>query len=159
MTSCDLCGREIEDYYEVVIEGSMLKVCISCSKFGNVVNVRKIEKEEKKEKFKLSEQLRKNVKELSIESIVNDYNLRIKKAREEKGLKQEELAKSIGVKESVIHSIESRKIEPSIDIAKRLENFLNIVLIEKISNINEERKIDFKNTELTIGDLLKFKQK
>ncbi len=146
------------DYYEAIIEGSLLNACISCSKFGKIVNVKKLEREEKKEKFRLSEQLKKNLRERFIDNIVPDYNLRVKRARENKSLKQEELAKFIGVKESVIHNIESKKLEPGVDIAKKLENFLDIVLIEKIENKEPEKKIDLKSNGLTIGDLLRIKK-
>ncbi len=158
MVNCDLCGREVMDYYEAIIEGSLLNVCVYCSKFGKIVNVKKLGEGEKKEKFRLSEQLKKNLRERFIDNIVSDYNLRVKGAREGMGLKQEELAKSISVKESVIHNIESKRLEPSDDIAKKLENFLNIVLIEKIENKEPEKNIDLKFDGLTIGDLLKLKK-
>ena len=156
MSNCDLCGREVMDYYEAIIEGSLLNVCSNCSKFGNIVNVKKLNKVKDEKKTKISSDLKKKAKELFTESIVEDYNFRIKHARENKGLKQEELSRAINVKESVIHSIESKKLEPSINIAKKLENFLNIILIENIKDKEKTKeKVDFKNTELTIGDLLK----
>ena len=38
--SCELCGRNNE-LVQAVVEGSMLNICKECSKFGNVIAVRK----------------------------------------------------------------------------------------------------------------------
>jgi putative transcription factor len=151
MGFCDLCGKE-DELVDAIVEGSMVEVCLECAKHGNVVTVNQpvVEKqiERKREEEGMIEY---------IDVIVDDFPERIKKARERKGLKQEDLAKAIGEKESVIHQLESGRLKPSFKLAKKLEVFLNISLIESVeqSMSKEEKAIDFRDKRITIGDLLK----
>lgn len=147
MASCEMCGKERE-LIDAVVEGSVLKVCKECSKHGKAVPIYKPEiVEEKRE-------IEKEIIE-DVEVIVDDYFYLIKKAREKKGLKQEELAKDIGEKESVIHQVESQKMKPNFKLARKLEVYLGIKLMDKVPRANVKKEIDFKDESLTIGDLLK----
>ena len=93
-----------------------------------------------------------------IQIITPDYSELIKKKREKLGLKQEELAKKIAEKESIIHKIESGQFEPSVELARKLEKFLNIKLIEQ----HEEVKVSLgKKGEgaATLGDVVVIRKK
>jgi len=149
---CDLCGRDVE-LKEVLVEGSVLSVCCGCSRFGKIIEMadKKISSKPKKS-FQFVDE--------DIEIINKDYDEIVKKARESHGLKQEELANKISEKVSLIHQVESKQITPSIKLAKKLEKFLGIKLIEKyIEPEIDKPKIDFGNKKLTIGDLIKSKIK
>ncbi|MAG47727.1 TIGR00270 family protein [archaeon] len=150
MGNCEMCGKKLGDYFEVVVEGTMLDVCEHCSQFGNIVN----EKKEVEEKHVVKEKPESVVEE-SVESMIENYNKVVKEARENKGLKQEDLAKHIGEKESVIQNIESKKLEPNMDVARKLEKFFNINLVEKLESKRLTKSLDFKDSEITIGDLIK----
>ena len=140
---CEMCGRN-EETQEAVVEGAMLNVCSHCSKFGVVVK-----KEEIVEKPKF-------VREEVVDFVVDDYNHLIKKGREKKDLRQSELAKYIGEKESVVHSAEAGRFKPSLKVAKKLEVFLGIKLISKdIPEGDVKKNLNFKDQDLTIADLLK----
>ena len=144
---CDLCGKKTE-LMEAIVEGSVLKVCRGCAKFGEVVEIKKSVSEERP-KFEP-----KIAKEEIIEEIVKDYGLKIKKARESLNFSQKELAKEIAEKESVIHNLESGRLEPSINLARKLEKFLKINLV---TTQREEKieKVNFNSASITIGDLVK----
>lgn len=148
---CELCGRE-DELVEAVVEGSILSVCNQCSKYGHVIAIKKTKVAETPKKIELK------LEDDILEVVVKDYSEKVKKAREGKKLTQEELAKKINEKESLVQKIESGHLEPSLYLAKKLENFLQIKLIEKESN-GEKVKIDFKGNGLTIGDLVSFKNK
>jgi len=154
---CEMCGREVKVLYTAEIEGVKLNVCKECAKHGKILRIynstyKKIEKEKKRK-----EEKEEIPKEEEIEKIVDDYAIRVKKAREKKGWKQEELAKKIAEKESVIHHIESGRHEPPMNVAKKLERVLGIKLIEKAkaSILLPERK---KET-LTLGDIAVIKKR
>lgn len=150
MGSCEICGRHFENIEKAIVEGVMIDVCHDCSKFGKVIPIRKPLIEPKRI-------IPVQTKEV-MEDIVNNYHQIIKKAREKKGLKQEELARNIAEKESVIHKVETGSLKPSFILAKKLEQFLGVKLIE----IQEEKKevnLNLKNNGLTIGDLLKLKDR
>jgi len=61
--------------------------------------------------------------------IVEDYNEIVRKARVSLGLTQEELAKQIGEKATIIKKIESGEFRPSISLARKLEKFLRVMLL------------------------------
>lgn len=144
---CEVCGRN-SDLEEVVIEGSLLMVCGKCKGFGVIV---------KREIPKSTELFTRSKKEEVVESLVEGYNLLIRLHREKKGLKQGELAKYIGERESVIAAAESGKIKLSLSVAKKLETFLGIHLLESSfsEDTSNEKKINFSDARLTLGDLMK----
>ncbi|MBW2992575.1 multiprotein bridging factor aMBF1 [Candidatus Woesearchaeota archaeon] len=124
-----MCGKEIEDYYRARIEGTILNVCENCVKFGKIIeSVKSAPKEEIKEQQKAEKPPEPEI----VEELVEDYAQRIKNKREKLGLKQEDLAKKINEKESIIQKIESGHFTPSIKLAKKLERFLEIKLIEEV---------------------------
>src|SRR3989344_2651043 len=150
--SCELCGREVEEFVSAVIEGSTLQVCSNCSKFGQVV--------ERKGKINVKPIKQVKRSELDdIEFIVPKYSALIKEARERKGLTQEELAKNINEKVSLIHQVESGHMKPDLNLALKIGKYFEIRLVEKYVEADvKELQIDFKNKNLTIGDLIKFKK-
>jgi len=67
---------------------------------------------------------------------------------------QKEFAKKISEKESTVHQIESGNSEPTIALAKKLQKFLKIRLIESYEESNQSVKQE--NTEgFTLGDFIK----
>lgn len=153
MPLCDVCGKNTSTF-RVNIENAILSVCENCSKFG--INPTEIPILEIESKQKQKEQKLASLPE-EIEIITKDFQQKIKEAREKLNLKQVELANKISEKESIIHKLESSQLTPSIELAKKLEKFLNIKLIELYKS-ETEKQIDFKNDSLTIGDLIKIKE-
>lgn len=150
MGNCEICGRRFENLERAIVEGVIIDVCSNCSKFGKVITI-------KKPLIEPGKIIKTKDKEIE-ENIVENYPELIKKARERKGLKQEELALHIAEKESIIHKIETGSLKPSFTLAKKLEQFLGIRLIE----LQEEKKevsLNLKDNDLTIGDLLKIKNR
>lgn len=145
-----MCGKEAE-LVQAIVEGTMLSVCSNCAKYGNVIEVRKPEiKKERKAIVKEELEI--------IEIVVKDYAEKIKKAREAKELTQEKLAKAIAEKESVIQNLESAQLRPSLKLARKLEQFLHVKLIDTHKEEASKKKFDLKDKSLTIGDLLKIKK-
>jgi putative transcription factor len=159
---CDICSSQ-DRTYKIEVEGSILNVCEKCASFGKVVGKVKQELPEKKKKKlekaaeKLAEEKAKKETE-TIQIITPNYSSIIRKAREKQGLKQEELAKKIAEKESVIHKLESGIIIPTIQLARKLEKFLRVKLIETVemdSSDSGEKKSGFDG--VTLGDLIRIK--
>lgn len=148
---CDLCGKEAE-LYKTKIEKTVLDVCDNCKKFGQV-----LEKVRTTAEIYEAQKVRKSSKEVQ-EQVVSDYALKIKNAREQLGLSQEDFALKINVKKSLLQSIESGRIELSLDLAKKLEKILKITLTEE--DRNDYRPPDITESPgFTIGDILKDKRK
>ena len=143
---CELCGSEGQLFISVV-EGVKLKVCKICSKFGST-SEQIFEKNEIRAKKVLSAY---KVEQGVIFS--NDFGQIIKNAREILGLKQAEVAEKIQIKESLYRSIESGRVEPPIELAKKIEDFLKIKIQEEVK-LDYETKKDKSRGGLTIGDLI-----
>lgn len=133
---CDMCGKETT-LKKTSVEGTTMQLCNECQSYGVV--------EKKKQKRTVSMQ-----KE---EMIVPNYAKKIKTARENKGLKQEELAQQLAIKLSQLHKFESNNQEPDIATAKKLEQTLNIKLVTKEEF--EATTSTTKSGPMTIGDLLR----
>ena len=150
--NCEMCGKETE-LQKAIIEGVEMNVCAQCGKFGRVVRRLRVEETAGKQAKKEAEEEEPEV----VESIVGDYTGIIKKAREKTGLKQEDVAKKINEKESVIHQIESGHFKPGLALARKLEKFFHIILVEKVTVEKGKKKSNEDDEGMTIGDMIKIK--
>ncbi len=158
---CEMCGSSGE-LFKANIEGSILIVCKSCASFGKIISKvsQESNKENKKNKENSKESSYKKNKQAKREKqliIVEGYAEVIKNAREKLGLKQEELARAIAEKESLIQKLETGNIEPQLKLARKLEKHLKIKLVEEYEEENIHLKA--KKETLTLGDLLLIKKK
>jgi len=158
MPTCDMCGRE-GPTSRAIVEGIMMDVCSHCSKFGNVIEV-----SPKKIEMGIPQKTKpapvKKIEPQPIMVMVPDYASRVRSAREKMLYTQEELAKAIAEKVSVIQKIESSQFEPPLDLARKLELFLKIELLEELKSedYGKPKKLDFKDNVLTIGDLIRLRE-
>jgi len=151
MPNCEICGQDT-DLLQAEIEGMEMSVCSKCTQFGQIKKRPQIKEQIAQRTFKKSTRSEPHLE--MTETIVSDYAQKIRKAREKLGLKQEDFAKRINEKESLLHKMETGSFEPNISLAKKLQKLLNIKLIEKI----EEKRLTpskISSEGLTIGDLIK----
>jgi putative transcription factor len=146
-----MCGRETASV-RASIEGTEMNVCGECARFG----IRLSTPVEPKPAPAARPRLKPKPVQTVVEDVVDDYAKRVKLAREKLGLKQEEFAKRIQEKESVVHNIESGRFKPTLELARKLERFLKVQLVERYEDKREPAAS--KSSEgLTIGDLLELK--
>ena len=156
---CELCGRDVPHLKKVIIEGVVLNVCDECAKFGTEIKGNKIPKDVKYLppeiiRERIEKKRRRRDRGLEEEEVLaDDYPQRIRKAREKMNLTQDELAKKILEKKTVISKIERGEMKPDEKLIKKLEKVLNIKLKEKVSNVymREDKKV----RGMTLGDLIK----
>jgi putative transcription factor len=88
---------------------------------------------------------------------VEDYDVRVRQAREKMGLTHEELGKKINEKVSVLKKIETRKIKPDDRLAAKLEHALKIKLLVPASEEKTPKAASKPSSRsLTLGDLVQF---
>jgi putative transcription factor len=125
-----------------MVEGTQLKVCENCGKFGRIVAKPQI----------VQKKVVQKTPEL-VEELVEDFAKVVREARERQGLTQKDFALKLNEKESAVQKWESGSMPPSIDTAKKLEKLLKVKLVVKEA---PETAVLEKNASgpLTIGDLL-----
>ncbi len=157
---CDLCGKETDKLYKITLEGSVLYVCEDCKKYGKVIGFSN-EKELNQRLKKVKQLKAKKVtpEPETIETVVDNYGTLIKSAREKRNIPPKDLARLIGIKESLLLKIERSDYEPPIKLAKEFEKALSIKLIQTQKLKNSITTSDDLGGDATIGDLIKIKRR
>ena len=137
---CELCGSKKANR-KARVEGVILTVCEDCVSFGEEIKPPKVRRL-KKQMPKIEE---------SEEILKPNFNEIIRDSRERMKLKQEDLAKKINEKLSIIKRIEEGW-EPPPNLIRKLEKFFNIKLTEKPEEKSLEKETDKK--KLTVGDVV-----
>ncbi|MDI6737680.1 MAG: multiprotein bridging factor aMBF1 [Nanoarchaeota archaeon] len=156
MPQCEICGKATA-LCQCIIEGCEMSVCNACSKYGEKVSGFSLPSAGKKAQ---KEQLKKEAARTALKGAETEISVssgagnKVKNAREKKGLTQEQLAKAVAEKASVIQRIESGHMSPAIATAGKLERFLGIKIVEEAEAV-EVRKEASEDEGFTIGDLIK----
>lgn len=153
---CDMCGKET-GLIHALIEGSELDVCETCIKFGKPMpRPRKIEIVPRLAPKSLPRPVLKSNSPQYYLAVADNYADIIRQKRDSLGLKQEDLAKLINEKSSLLQKVESNHFKPNLPLARKLESFLKIKLIEQKEE--EDVKADNRKSDgMTIGDLIQIR--
>lgn len=147
---CEVCGRPSSSLKRVLVEGAELLVCPACRKYGIPLRHKPAVN-----KAILRPKHQKKVRSKSSEDflvLVPNYASLIRKARERMGLSQEDFAKKLNEKLSLIKKIEQGRMEPTIPLARKIEKFLSIRLVTSLSE--PESSYVSKGREVTLGDII-----
>ncbi len=143
MAVCEMCGKATP-LFSAIVEGSELNVCINCGRFGKMLRKPAARVVKKASAEKAPE---------PVETVVNDFAVLIRSAREKAGLTQKDFARSLNEKESMVQKLENGAFVPPLALAKKLEKLLKIKLVEFEQEgdvANEKRG----SGPFTIGDIL-----
>ena len=167
---CEMCGKEVPRLRKVQVGSSLLEVCNECAKFGSDVQ-RVTPKPEPVASgtgavapvrtFESTPQRRRDALSRGELELVEDYDKRIARGRQKKGLTQEALAKRLNEKKSVISRLETGEMRPSDRLVKKLENELDIKLKERLEYQVEATTKAQKRTAsggVTLGDLIRMEK-
>jgi putative transcription factor len=161
---CEMCGETIKGAPKLVrVEGAELSVCSKCEKFGTEVQQVRRTDIRAPQRGPVARpgtapaggaaqvRYKRDMFDFMEGEIVDDYAVRIRHAREEKGLSQKDLAMQMKEKEHLIRKIENNELIPEDDVRKKLEKALDIRLIDAMVT-DEEKKVQSKMAP-TLGDL------
>lgn len=141
---CEMCGKDVEATSRVRVEGSVLRLCADCSRFGVVLDApsapaaapparsggagvplasggaapRRPRSTEERDLFK----------ELPDMELADDWSKRIRVAREHLAWTPEELGKRLNEKKSVVLKMESGSFRPPDATIRKIESLLKIRL-------------------------------
>ncbi|MFC2154175.1 multiprotein bridging factor aMBF1 [Candidatus Altiarchaeota archaeon] len=164
---CEICGRAIESGVKVRVEGSVVTTCSGCTGMGEVVDPVSVKKEEEKKMEAPPVSASKKVPKKPVFDVEKDeqYQLKedfgdvIRRAREKKGWKQEELGKMVNEPSSLIHRVELERIQPNQKLARKLEGKLKVKLLKPKEELDAEVSVSGEKKDLTLGDLVVVKKR
>ena len=149
--ACDM-SKTKGKLYKVYVEGAELTLCKDCSKFGEVV-------EQVQQESHVSAKKPKQFEGPEVMEILSeDYADKIKRKRESLGLNQKDFAEKLNEKESLIQKLETGHLEPSIDLAKKMEKSLGLKILEQYEEKHEKQNNRERAETFTIGDFIKIKK-
>jgi putative transcription factor len=135
MATCEICGKTVDKTKKVKIDRVVLEVCNQCAVFGEPVEDSTMPTSSAVKTQRIfSQKTQKKPEDVVKEDyvLVDNYPEIVRKARQQIGIEQKDLAKMINEKQSVISKIESGSFQPDDAIVKKLERALKINLREKL---------------------------
>ncbi|QLD84504.1 TIGR00270 family protein [Natronomonas halophila] len=175
MVQCEMCGANTSDPKTVKVEGAELDVCDNCADFGTEVKTQETSSSSTKYSTSSSGSSSSSSTSSSsssssgggggsrrdmfdeMDEVVQDYDERIRNARESEGLTQEELADQLNEKASLIRKLERGDVLPSDKVQTKLEKALGISLSAGGSGDDSEWSGGSSAGETTLGDVVKRK--
>jgi putative transcription factor len=139
---CEMCGKEVPSTHRIEIEGSVLRVCESCRKFGKLLDpliAPSATNAAAPRPFngpvgapvrtgRRSTEERDVFAEVPEMELAADWGLRIRVAREARNWTQEELGKRLNEKKSLVLKLESGNFRPPDETIRKVESLLKIRL-------------------------------
>jgi putative transcription factor len=153
---CDICGKR-EASFVIQIEGAKMGACRSCAYHGKIV----LSLEEGAPRKEFASAKRGVPRGLRLEKdLIEGYGKIVRKAREKRGERIEELARKINEKASYLDKIENGSTRPPIETAKKLERELGVKILEKTEDGSVEVNVGkYRKKELSLLDMLEMQNK
>ncbi len=167
---CEMCGKEVtvKIAKRIIFEGSQIIVCPECySRLSKKSVIRENTERSTKtsitttsiKKKVVSSERSINPNQLEKYEVIENYYLVVRSARERLGWSQEILASKVGESVSIIKRIESGKLKPSLELARRLERVLKVKLLEPVVVESPKYTQLSSSEDLTVGDLISMRKR
>ncbi|NIR86649.1 TIGR00270 family protein [Candidatus Bathyarchaeota archaeon] len=159
---CEVCGRRIVGKpHRAKIEGAKMIVCENCVKLSSTSwelpppqRMKRLVKPPSKTIMK-----RPPPEPTPELELVSDFRLRVRQGREKLGMSHEDLGRKIREKVSVLRKIESGKMTPDHQLARKLEHTLRVKLLVPIlePKVSSTRSLQLR--EATLGEMAHIRKK
>jgi putative transcription factor len=169
-----MCGTDVASPNRVKIEGAELDVCDNCTDFGTEI---KTDDGSSSASSKYSTESSSGASSSSsgnttgssgggnrrdmfdeMEELAQDYDERIRDARETAGLSQAELASQLNEKASLIRKLEHGDSLPSDDLQGKLERNLDVTLSAGAGGDDADWESESEAGSYTLGDVVERKE-
>ncbi|MFW5905834.1 MAG: multiprotein bridging factor aMBF1 [archaeon] len=174
MVQCEMCGKETQSPNTIKVEGAELDVCDECTDFGTAVKTTDTSTTSTKYSTGTSSSQSSGSTQSTsssssqssgrrrdmfdeMDELAQDFDERIRSAREAEGLSQKELAKQLNEKASLIRKLEHGDHLPSDEVQRKLERALDIELTEGTGGEDTEWEGGSDVGEYTLGDVVERK--
>ncbi|MFX1319449.1 MAG: multiprotein bridging factor aMBF1 [Promethearchaeota archaeon] len=163
MPTCEICGRECHSTREIALEGAHLHVCNRCAELGKPVQQKKPvyqpSSELKRRPVHIPREVRPGPPRESRHELVpvENFTKLIRKAREQRGMAQKDVARALNERTSVITKVESGKMAPTISLARKLERLFKLTLLEEAESVDLPPVPS--QSSATLGDVVQIRRK
>ncbi|KKN06972.1 hypothetical protein LCGC14_1071920 [marine sediment metagenome] len=164
---CPICGGIIWGKgLRVLIEGGKITVCLNCAQYGEKLTELSSNSSSKKHRTSgKTKQRKRRVYEKNLRDeieIVPDFAKKIRNARNSLGLNQDQFARKLNEKPSLLRRIETGRAKPTVKLAKKIEEAYKIKLLQKgdmIEGSIQRDKYMKKSIRTSLGDIAFIKKK
>ena len=164
---CPICGSIIWGKGQrVLLEGVKMKVCHNCAQHG--IKIHKpptnthFNKPFSRDRINPPKQQKSKKPIVTDLEIIPEYAKKIRNARSSLGLNQDQFAQKLNEKPSLLRRIEAGKVEPTIKLAKKIEDVYKIKIIKKVdeteANIQDSKYMK-RSDGASLGDIAFIKRK
>ncbi len=147
MEECEICGKDTDTVYTVLVEGVELHVCPSCARGKHIISDPTTQRAVKRQSFGSAPHQSEDP------DLIDGYGMAIRNARERLKLPLKVLAEMINEKETFLERVEAEKTTPPMPLVRKLEKALSIKLIAGASDVQNEHSFGA-NTKTTLGDYI-----
>jgi len=160
---CPICGSIIWGKGQrVLLEGAKITVCNNCAQHG--IKIQKPSNSTRIKKSYQKPQRKQVVKKDIVDEleIIPNYAKKIRSKRNSLGLSQDQFAQKLNEKPSLLRRIEAGKAEPTIKLAKKIEDVYKLKLLkisDEIETNAQDTKYMKKSTGTSLGDIAFIKKK
>jgi putative transcription factor len=169
MPTCEVCGREVPSVQEVTLEGAKLLTCSRCAKLGQPAHKSQPAQAPPRpappsymnpERIRTLPLHREPIKPRRAEREivpVENFAALVRKAREQRGLSHKEVARQLNERESVIAKLETGKMTPTTNLARKMERLFKLTLLEEAESLDTYPGKSSSPT--TFGDVVEVRKK
>jgi putative transcription factor len=141
MSYCELCGRPAAERKMVIVDGTVFKVCMSCSKHGKPYTPAQVPSAAKKKKAASTSAPRQAKIGMADDLVLDpEFPRLIREARMKKGITHEQLGMQMNEKANLLRRFETGALKPDEIFAKKLERHLGIKLYTSASAADKDEK-------------------
>ena len=164
---CPICGGIIWGKGQsVILEGAKITVCHNCAQHGiksqkqpMSTHIKKPYSYDRRTTIKKQASKKRMTDDLEI---IPDYAKKISNARNSLGLNQDQFAQKLNEKPSLLRRIEAGKVEPTVKLAKKIEEVYKIRILKKVEEIEanvQDSKYMKRSAGTSLGDIAFIKKK
>jgi putative transcription factor len=163
-TQCEMCGKQ-GGTRRYMVEGTVMSLGLECAKYGTPMDApapagTQAAMQQGLER-RAGRMTSRNVYDAAdTRVLVDDFGSRVHKARDAKGWTHDVLGNKVHARVPELKQIESGKMRPSDEVARRLEKELGITLYEAVEGpapvvSGAKKPAPGGGSGFTIGDILK----
>ena len=164
---CPVCGSIIWGKgQKILLEGAKITVCHNCAQHGT--KIRKPPTITQTKKISSSDRSKPPKRQVLKKDKIDEWELipefakKIRNIRSSLRLNQDQFAQKLNEKPSLIRRIEAGRVEPTIKLAKKIEDVYRIKILRKVDEIDANvtnNKYIKKSSGTSLGDIAFIKKK